>query len=154
MSFVHRVYRIQAHRHRHSSPRPLLWTRILGKKVIFVRPHLDYELARHSKDMSLASFASITLCRPIFGISDAGVTYLRQIDTKPAWHAAFIDPERGNAVMNSALRHVEAHFQNRESKTETNFGAWLFSTSAGATAHSLWGSDNPWLESSGLMNDF
>ena len=125
----------------------------MGKKVILVRPTLDYELARHSKEMSLASFASITLCKPVFNLSDTGVSTLRHIDTRPSWHAEFLDPSRGKAAMEDAFRYVETAFQKFDRETETDLGAWLFTISAGATAYSLYETETPWFYN-GLMDDF
>ncbi|KAK4451009.1 cytochrome P450 [Podospora aff. communis PSN243] len=139
----------------HSSHLSISWTRILGRRVLLIKSELDYDLARHSKDLSLASFASITLCKPIFGVSDDGVALLRQIDTRPIWAAEFLDANSAKAALDSALRYIETTFHTLPTESQTiNFNAWLFHISAGATSHSLWGVDNPWLKSSGLMNDF
>ncbi|KAK0622766.1 cytochrome P450, partial [Immersiella caudata] len=138
----------------HSSNLPILWTRILGRRVLLVKPELDYDLARHSRDLSLASFASFTLCRPIFGLSDDGVALLRQTDTRPTWAAELLDADRAKAALDSALRQIEQLLEDGSLGPLTNFNAWVFHMSAGATAHSLWGVDNPWLKSTRLMDDF
>lgn len=135
------------------SNKPIACVKILGRNVLLMRPSLDHELARHAKDMSLGSFASTSLCKALFGLSDEGVAALKQIDTRPSWHAEFVEQEAGRAVMDSALRYVETFFRD-VNNIEVDFGAWLFAASAGATAHSLWGAESPWLGDDGVMEDF
>lgn len=125
--------------------------------IVTPSPGIDNVLlSRHVlRDMRLSTFAAMALGKPIFSLKDDTINMMAQKDIRPLLHHEFMRHETASSLLGSALGYLGNALQNLGGQTlETKLDVWLFSLAVEATAHGLWGADNPWCGVEGFMDDF
>jgi hypothetical protein len=105
--------------------------------------------------MRLSTFAAMALGKPIFSLKDETIDLMARKDIRPLLQHEFMRHENGSSLLGSSLGYLGSALQNLEGQTlETKLDEWLFSLAVEATAHGLWGAENPWCGVAGFMEDF
>ncbi|POR34977.1 Uncharacterized protein TPAR_04832 [Tolypocladium paradoxum] len=136
-----------------TTPEPLFTIDILSKKLIVANPSLDRALARHVHDTSLAQVISFIGKRSL-NMGDEAVRTIAEYDPRPV-HAQLFGSSHGAASLaEAATTYVHERLRRQPPVQEVQLGLWMFNVVVGASAHGLWGPQNPWNADKGFMEQF
>lgn len=126
---------------------------VLFKRVLVVNPSLDRALAKHVHDTSLARVVSI-FGQQSLELSDKAVRIIAQYDPRPV-HSQLFAAFQGSATLaDSAACYIHGRTQSQPCEQQVPIGQWLFDLVVGASAHALWGPQNPWGTDREFMRQF
>ncbi|KAM4067268.1 cytochrome p450 [Hirsutella rhossiliensis] len=136
-----------------NTPAEIFTIDVLFKKVLVVNPSLDRVLAKHVHETSLARVISI-IGQKSLELSDKAVGTIAEYDPRPAHSQLFAASQGSAALAETSGCYIREHVLRQPREQQVLVGKWMFDLVVGASAHTLWGPQNPWNEDHEFMRQF
>lgn len=136
-----------------ATPSPVFTINILSKKLIVASPSLDRALARHVHDTSVSQVISFIGKRSL-DMADGAVRTIAEYDPRPVHSRLFAGPDGAASLAEAATTYVHERLRGQPRAQEVQLGLWMFNLVVGASAHALWGPQNPWNTDREFMEQF
>ncbi|PNY26784.1 Uncharacterized protein TCAP_03307 [Tolypocladium capitatum] len=136
-----------------ATPSPIFTINILSKRLIVANPSLDRALTRHVHDTSVSQVISF-IGRRSLGMADEAVRAIAEHDPRPVHSQLFARSHGAASLAEAASTYVHERLRGQPPVQEVRLGLLLFDVVVGASAHALWGPQNPWNADKEFMEQF